>query len=231
MVSISTTTVMNINTFKPHTENSNLLKLLRLASPSLPIGGYSYSQGLEFAVSSGWVHDASSASDWIQGRLKNSLVNLDLPILKRLYQSWQELNLDKVAYWNDFILASRDSHELQEEDRQLGKALARLLVDLELEDAKAQLKGANLEKEAQVKMQLMDHEFEINLRLRELDLQTVREDGVNKEDRKDQRTKIQATQQSELIDQRKTGAPPKNFESSGNDVLSGDFGLGNFEPR
>ena len=140
MVSISTTTVMNINTFKPHTENSNLLKLLRLASPSLPIGGYSYSQGLEFAVSSGWVHDASSASDWIQGLLKNSLVNLDLPILKRLYQSWQELNLDKVAYWNDFILASRDSHELQEEDRQLGKALARLLVDLELEDAKDFLK-------------------------------------------------------------------------------------------
>ena len=140
MVSISTTTVMNINTFKPHTENSNLLKLLRLASPSLPIGGYSYSQGLEFAVSSGWVHDASSASDWIQGLLKNSLVNLDLPILKRLYQSWQESNLEKVAYWNDFILASRDSHELQEEDRQLGKALARLLADLELEGAKDFLK-------------------------------------------------------------------------------------------
>ena len=131
---------MIINTFKPHTENSNLLKLLRLTSPSLPIGGYSYSQGLEFAVSSGWVHDASSASDWIQGLLKNSLVNLDLPILKRLYQSWQESDLEKVAYWNDFILASRDSHELQEEDRQLGKALARLLVDLELEDAKDFLK-------------------------------------------------------------------------------------------
>jgi hypothetical protein len=102
---------------------------------------------------------------------------------------------------------------------------------IELENAKAQLKGANLEKEAQVKMQLMDHEFEINLRLRELDLQTAREDGVNKEDRKDQRTKIQASQQSQLIDQRKTGAPPKDFESSGNDVLSGNFGLGNFEPR
>ena len=120
MVSTRTTTAMNINKPKPHADNSNLLKLLRLTSPSLPIGGYSYSQGLEFAVSSGWVHDASSASDWIQGLLKNSLINLDLPILKRLYQSWQELNLGKVTYWNDFILASRDSHELQEEDRQLG---------------------------------------------------------------------------------------------------------------
>jgi len=103
--------------------------------------------------------------------------------------------------------------------------------DIELENAKAQLKGANLEKEAQVKMQLMDHEFELNLRLRELDLQATREDGGMKEDRKDQRTKLQATQQSELIDQRKTGAPPKDFESSGNDVLTGNFGLGNFEPR
>lgn len=102
---------------------------------------------------------------------------------------------------------------------------------IELENAKAQLKGANLEKEAQVKMVLMDHEFEINLKLREIDLQAVREDGVSKEDRKDQRTRIQASQQSELIDQRKTGRPPKNFESSGNDVLTGNFGLGNFEPR
>jgi len=102
---------------------------------------------------------------------------------------------------------------------------------IELESAKAEFKGANLEKEAQVKMQLMDHEFELNVKLRELDLQATREDGASKEDRKDQRTKIQATQQSELIDQRKTGKPPKNFESSGNDVLTGNFGLGNFEPR
>ena len=69
------------------------------------------------------------------------------------------------------------------------------------------------------------------MKLREIDLQAAKEDGASKEDRKDQRTKIQATQQSELIDQRKTGKPPKNFESSGNDVLSGNFGLGNFEPR
>jgi hypothetical protein len=102
---------------------------------------------------------------------------------------------------------------------------------IELENAKAQLKGANLEKEAQVKMVLMDHEFELNLRLRELDLQATREDGGMKEDRKDQRTKLQAGQQSQLIDQRKTGSPPKDFESSGNDVLTGNFGLGNFEPR
>ena len=52
-----------------------------------------------------------------------------------------------------------------------------------------------------------------------------------KEDRKDERTRIQASQQSELIDQRKTGKPPKNFESSSNDILGGGFGLNAFDPR
>jgi hypothetical protein len=52
-----------------------------------------------------------------------------------------------------------------------------------------------------------------------------------KEDRKDERTKIQATQQSELIDQRNNKKPPKNFESAGNDILDGSFGLGDFGPR
>ena len=130
MISISTRTVMKSNTSPLYSQNLRLLKLMRLTSPSLPIGGYSYSQGLEFAVSSNWVHDRATASDWIEGLLRSSLVHLDLPILKRLYQSWQELDLEKVSYWNNFMSASRDSFELQEEDRQMGKALARLLVDL-----------------------------------------------------------------------------------------------------
>ena len=81
---------MNTKNSQPHLQNPSLLKLMRLTSPSLPIGGYSYSQGFEFAISSGWVHDASTASDWIQGLLKNSLINLDLPVLKKLYEAWQE---------------------------------------------------------------------------------------------------------------------------------------------
>ena len=127
---------MSTNNSAPHLQNPSLLKLMRLTSPSLPIGGYSYSQGLEFAISSGWVHDASTASDWIQGLLKNSLINLDLPVLKKLYEAWQESGTDRVRYWNNFLSANRDAFELQEEDRQLGKALARLLVDLGLEEAK-----------------------------------------------------------------------------------------------
>ena len=63
----------------------------------------------------------------------------------------------------------------------------------------------------------------------EVDGQKTKEQ--NKEDRKDERTRIQASQQSELIDQRKSGLPPKNFESAGNDILGGGFDLGSFDPR
>ena len=130
---------MNTNITLPYSHSTRLLKLIRLTSPSLPIGGYSYSQGLEFAISSGWVKDSSTALGWIQGLLKNSLTNLDLPIMKNLYQAWQEFDLEKVSYWNNILAANRDSFESQEEDRQLGKSLARLLVDLDLVEAKPYL--------------------------------------------------------------------------------------------
>jgi urease accessory protein len=127
---------MNIDNATSHLQNPSLLKLMRLTSPSLPIGGYSYSQGLEFAISTEWVHDASTASNWIQGLLKSSLLNLDVPVFKNLYESWQKPVMSRVSYWNKFLSANRDSFELQEEDRQLGKALARLLVNLGLDEAK-----------------------------------------------------------------------------------------------
>jgi hypothetical protein len=69
------------------------------------------------------------------------------------------------------------------------------------------------------------------MKLKEMESKVVSMKDEVKEDRKDERTKIQATQQSQLIAQRKDNLPPKNFESSGNDVMQGGFGLGSFEPR
>ena len=112
---------MKVNTSPLYLQNLRLLKLMYLTSPSLPIGGDSYSQGLEFAVCSDWVHDRATASDWIEGLLANSLVHLDLPVLKRLYQSWQELDLEKVNYWNNFMSASRRSSN----GESAGKTLSR----------------------------------------------------------------------------------------------------------
>ena len=89
---------------------------------------------------------------------------------------------------------------------------------------------AKMEREAQIKKELMEFEFQLNIQLKEAESNVIKDKEKYKEDRKDERTKIQASQQSELIDQRKSGAPPKNFESAGFDNLGG-FGLEQFDPR
>ena len=85
--------------------------------------------------------------------------------------------------------------------------------------------------EVQMKKELMGLEFEYNMQLKGIEVDGMKEREKQKEDRKDERTKIQATQQSEMIDQRNNKKPPKNFESSGNDLLGEGFDLGAFGPR
>ena len=102
---------------------------------------------------------------------------------------------------------------------------------VKINQAQLEFDIAKLEREeAQIKKELMLHEFELNMKLKEADLNVINNKEKYKEDRKDKRTKIQATQQSELIEQRKGNVGPKNFESAGNDVLGG-FDLGSFEPK
>jgi len=100
----------------------------------------------------------------------------------------------------------------------------------QLEQIRAQLEIQKLEREAQIKKELMIHEFELNIKLKQMEMQVINSKEAYKEDRKDKRTKIQATQQSELIEQRKSNSGPKDFESAGFDTLGG-FGLEQFEPR
>ena len=108
------------------------LNLMRLTSPSLPIGAFAYSQGLEFACDQGWVHDQDSTRDWIGGLLRNTQACLDVPVLSRLFDAWDMGSKGKAEYWSRFLLASRESRELRSEDRHLGNALFRLLVDLKV---------------------------------------------------------------------------------------------------
>ena len=100
----------------------------------------------------------------------------------------------------------------------------------ELEEVKSGLKTQQMELEVHHKMKLMQFEFEINQQLQNMNMKQMDMKDTMKEDRKDNRSKMQASQQSELIDQRLNKKPPKNFESSGNDILGGDFGLGSFDP-
>jgi len=101
----------------------------------------------------------------------------------------------------------------------------------QLEQMKAQLDSQKMMQEVEHKKELMQLEFEMNMQLKNLEVEGQKTRDKEKEDRKDERTKIQATQQSEMIDQRKTDKPPKNFESAGNDILGGGFDLGAFDPR
>jgi hypothetical protein len=101
----------------------------------------------------------------------------------------------------------------------------------QLEQVEAQLQLQKLQQEAMYKKELMNHEFMINMRLRQMEIDALKQKETNKEDRKDERTRIQASQQSELIDQRKKDSPPKNFESTDNDTMGGGFDLGAFDPR
>jgi len=114
---------------------------------------------------------------------------------------------------------------------EIEKNKAKTQSDVELEMKKSEMKLKLLQEEVRAKIELMDHEFELNMRIKNVD-DSVKKDIENvKENRKDQRTKMQATQQSQLIDQRKTGKPPKNFESAGNDILGSGMGLDRFNPQ
>jgi urease accessory protein len=115
----------------------SLIRLLQLVSPGLPIGMYSYSQGLERAVDDGWLTNAEQVADWLQGLLQNGLTRVDAPILARLYDAWHANDLAAVELWSQTLMACRETAELRAEDRQTGQALARLLVNLELPEADA----------------------------------------------------------------------------------------------
>jgi hypothetical protein len=101
----------------------------------------------------------------------------------------------------------------------------------QLEQIKGQIESQRMMQEVQMKKELMGLEFQYNMQLKSMESSVKKQGEKEKEDRKDERTKIQATQQSEMIDQRNSGKPPKNFESAGNDILGGGFDLGSFDPR
>jgi len=107
-----------------------LLRMLQLASPGLPVGMYSYSQGLEKAVDDGLIIDAATAGDWIGAVLHRSVAQVDLPVLARLYEAWERSDNAGAGYWSGLLLGCRESAELRAEDRQTGQALQRLLTSL-----------------------------------------------------------------------------------------------------
>lgn len=112
------------------------VRLLQLASPSLPVGAYSYSQGLEAAVEAGIVRDAGSASQWIGDVLAISLQGLEAPIFLRLVAAWGSRDIETARRWNAEFIASRETAELRAETLQMGYSLRTLLGSLAIDNAK-----------------------------------------------------------------------------------------------
>ncbi len=110
------------------TRTDALSRLLQLASPTLPVGAYSYSGGLEAAVEAGVVHDAASAERWIGDVLAHSVATMEAPVLLRLVRAFR--SGAPAQEWNDRLLASRETAELRAETVQMGYSLQRLLADL-----------------------------------------------------------------------------------------------------
>jgi urease accessory protein len=113
-----------------------LLRLCQLVSPALPVGAYHFSQGLEYAVHAEWVHNEASTCEWLAGLAHHAIGTLDTPLLLRLHDAWTAHNIQDVERWSRYLLASRESAESRAEERHMGKALAKVLVELDIETAR-----------------------------------------------------------------------------------------------
>lgn len=112
-----------------------LLRLLQWVSPSLPVGSFAYSQGLEWAVERGWVSDEAGLGEWLADILEHSLSYVDIPVLARLHAAFDDHDSSALGHWASWLLACRETAELRDEERQRARALATLLVDLGVPDA------------------------------------------------------------------------------------------------
>ncbi len=106
------------------------LQLLQLASPSLPIGGFAWSQGLEGAIEQGWLKNEAEFAQWVEGVLAHSFAYQELPLLIRQHAAAVKQDLQPLQHWNAVSLALRETSELRSEDVQMGGALLKLMRDL-----------------------------------------------------------------------------------------------------
>jgi urease accessory protein len=104
---------------------------LQLASPALPVGAYTYSQGLEWAVESGRVHHQASALAWIAALLEEGVACFEAPLTAQLQRAWEASEHGEIERLNADFLASRESSELRAETLQMGYSLRRLLHELD----------------------------------------------------------------------------------------------------
>jgi hypothetical protein len=181
---------------------------------------------IQMALSQGTIdlEDAIDVREIKNVKLANQLLKIKRKKKQERDMQIQQANMQAQADANVQAQQAAAQLEVQKQQALVG-------AQVQLEQAKSNFESQRLSEEAKLKKDLMAYEFQINMALKSKEAEVHKVKESYKENRKDDRTKIQASQQSQLIEQRQRNTGPKNFESSGNDILSGDFDLGSFEPR
>ena len=181
---------------------------------------------IQTALSAGLIdlEDAIDIREIKNLKLANQMLKLRRKKKLERDQAMQQQNMQAQAQANAQAQQAAAQAEVQKDQ-------AMFQTKAQLKQLEGQLESQRMDKEIMAKKELMALEFQYNMQLKGVEADAHKKKIEAAEDRKDERTKIQATQQSELIDQRQSGGAPKNFESAGNDIMGGGFGLGSFEPK
>lgn len=115
--------------------DSDLLGLIWLASPALPIGGFSYSEGLEAAVDRGFVRDEQTAAAWLVEQLHLTLSRSDLAVMAQAIAAWRARDEPRIAQLNAWVLQTRETSELRQQAEQMGRSLVEWLKSVQPEQA------------------------------------------------------------------------------------------------
>ena len=107
-----------------------LLALLQLTSPALPVGAYSYSEGLENLVDQGLIKSVTDLQNWLTESLATGSISIEAAVLIRAHRAWSQGDQQQVIYWNHWLSATRETAELQQQNWQMGRSLLKLLQDL-----------------------------------------------------------------------------------------------------
>jgi urease accessory protein len=111
-------------------DSTALLTLLQLTSPALPVGAYSYSEGLETLVDQGLIKSAADLQTWLTESLATGSIGLEAAVLIRAHRAWIKGDQQNLIYWNHWLSATRETAELQQQNWQMGRSLLKLLQDL-----------------------------------------------------------------------------------------------------
>lgn len=107
-----------------------LLSLLQLTSSALPVGAYSYSEGLEILVENGMITSPESLQKWLESELKYGAIRMEAAVMIRAYEAVKALDLQLLSYWNQWLSAARETEELRSASWQMGRSLIQLLEKL-----------------------------------------------------------------------------------------------------